>query len=163
LIKPTRLDVDQKTLTPTYGKFVGEPFERGFGLTIGNSLRRILLSSLQGAAITSVRIKGVLHEFSTIPGVREDVTDIVLNLKEVRLKLNDGLVENARLEAKGEGLIKAGDIQAGPNVEILNPEHHIATLSKEGKLDAELSIKTGRGYVPAERNKDEGAPIGTVP
>ena len=92
LIKPSRLEVDQKTLTPTYGKFVGEPFERGFGLTVGNSLRRILLSSLQGAAITSVRIKGVLHEFSTIPGVREDVTDIVLNLKEVRLKLHDGLV-----------------------------------------------------------------------
>jgi DNA-directed RNA polymerase subunit alpha len=163
LIKPTRLDVDQKTLTPTYGKFVGEPFERGFGLTIGNSIRRILLSSLQGAAIASVRIKGVLHEFSTIPGVREDVTDIVLNLKEVRVKLHDGLVENARLEAKGEGVVKAGDIQAGPNVEILNPEHPIATLSKEGKLDAELAIKTGRGYVPAERNKDEGAPIGTVP
>ena len=163
LIKPTRLEVDQKSLTPTYGKFVGEPFERGFGLTIGNSLRRILLSSLQGAAITSLRIKGVLHEFSTIPGVREDVTDIVLNLKEVRVKLHDGLVENARIEAKGEGIVRAGDIQAGPNVEILNPEHPIATLSKEGKLDAELSIRTGRGYVPAERNKDEGAPIGTVP
>jgi DNA-directed RNA polymerase subunit alpha len=163
LIKPTRLEVEQKTLTPTYGKFVGEPFERGFGLTIGNSIRRILLSSLQGAAIASVRIRNVLHEFSTIPGVREDVTDIVLNLKEVRVKLHDGLVENARIEAKGEGVVKAGDIQAGPNVEILNPEHHIATLSKEGKLDAELAIKTGRGYVPAERNKDEGAPIGTVP
>ena len=163
LIKPTRLEVDQKTLTPVYGKFVGEPFERGFGLTIGNSLRRILLSSLQGAAITALRIKGVLHEFSTIPGVREDVTDIVLNLKEVRVKLHDGLVENARLEAKGEGVIKAGDIQAGPNVEILNPEHPIATLSKEGKLDADLAIRTGRGYVPAERNKEEDAPIGTVP
>jgi DNA-directed RNA polymerase subunit alpha len=163
LIKPSRLEVDQKTLTPTYGKFVGEPFERGFGLTVGNSLRRILLSSLQGAAITSVRIKGVLHEFSTITGVREDVTDIVLNLKEVRVKLHDGQGETGRVEAKGEGVVRAGDIQAGPNVEILNPEHQIATLSKEGKLDAEVSIRTGRGYVPAERNKEEAAPIGTVP
>jgi DNA-directed RNA polymerase subunit alpha len=163
LIKPSRLEVDQKTLTSTYGKFVGEPFERGFGLTIGNSLRRILLSSLQGAAITSVRIKGVLHEFSTITGVREDVTDIVLNLKEVRVKLHDGQGETGRLEAKGEGVVRAGDIQAGPNVEILNPEHPVATLSKEGKLDAELAIRTGRGYVPAERNKEESAPIGTVP
>ncbi len=163
LIKPTRLEVDTKTLTPTYGKFVGEPFERGFGLTIGNSLRRILLSSLQGAAITAVRIKGVLHEFSTVPGVREDVTDMVLNLKEVRLKLHDGTQETARIEAKGEGEITAGSIQAGPNVEILNPEHHIAALSKEGKLDAELSIRTGRGYVPAERNKEETDPIGTIP
>ncbi len=163
LIKPTRIEVDDRNLTPTYGKFVGEPFERGFGLTVGNSLRRILLSSLQGAAITSVRIKGVLHEFSTIPGVREDVTDIVLNLKEVRLKLHDVTEYTARIEAKGEREVKAGDIQAGPSVEILNPEHHLATLSKEGKLDVELSIKSGRGYVPAERNKDEGAPIGTIP
>ena len=163
LIKPPRLEVDQKSLTSTYGKFVGEPFERGFGLTIGNSVRRILLSSLQGAAITSVRIKGVLHEFSTIPGVREDVADIVLNLKEVRIKLHDGVKESARIEAKGEGVITAGDIQAGPNVEILNPEMLIATLSKEGKVDAELAIRTGRGYVPAERNKEEESPIGTVP
>jgi len=163
LIKPARLEVDQKTLTSTYGKFVGEPFERGFGLTVGNSLRRILLSSLQGAAISSVRIKGVLHEFSTIPGVREDVTDIVLNLKEVRIKLHDGLLESARIEARGEGVVKAGDIQAGPNVEVLNPDLVLATLSKEGKIDADLTIKTGRGYVPAERNKEESAPIGTVP
>src|SRR6266849_7756586 len=122
LIKPTRLEVDQKSLTPTYGKFVGEPFERGFGLTIGNSLRRVLLSSLQGAAITAVKIKGVLHEFSSLPGVREDVTDIVLNLKEVRLRLLEGTEETARIEAKGEGEITASDIKAGPFVEILNPE-----------------------------------------
>ena len=152
-----------RTSRPSYCKFVGEPFERGFGVTVGNSLRRVLLSSLQGAAITAVRIKGVLHEFSTLPGVREDVTDIVLNLKEVRLKLLDGTQETARIEAKGEGEIKAGDIKAGPNVEILNPEQHIATLSKEGKVDIELTIKTGRGYVPAERNKDEDAPVGTIP
>ena len=163
LIKPKQLEAEEKNLTSTYGKFVGEPFERGFGVTIGNSLRRLLLSSLQGAAITAVRIRGVLHEFSTIPGVREDVTDIVLNLKEVRLRLHDGTQEAARIEAKGEGVIKAGDIKAGPNVEILNPELPIATLSKEGKLDIDLTIKVGRGYVPAERNKDEDAPVGTIP
>jgi DNA-directed RNA polymerase subunit alpha len=163
LIKPKKLEAEEKNLSPTYGKFIGEPFERGFGVTVGNSLRRVLLSSLQGAAITAVKIRNVLHEFSTIPGVREDVTDMVLNLKEVRLRLLDGTQETARIEAKGEGTIKAGDIKAGPNVEILNPDLHIATLSKEGKLDIELTIKTGRGYVPAERNKDETAPVGTIP
>ena len=137
LIKPTRLEVDPKSLTGTYGKFAGEPFERGFGLTVGNSLRRIPLSSLQGAAITGVRIKGVLHEFSTITGVREDVTDIILNLKEVRVKLHDKLQDTARIEAKGEGEITAADIQANPNIEILNPDQHIASLSKEGKLDVD--------------------------
>ena len=163
LIKPKKLAVDEKTLTPTYGKFVGEPFERGFGVTVGNSLRRILLSSLQGTAITAIRAKGVLHEFSTIQGVREDVTDIVLNLKEVRLRLQDGVQEAARIEAKGECVVTAGDIKAGPFVEILNPAQPIATLSKEGKLDMELTIKVGRGYVPADRNKDEDAPVGTIP
>jgi hypothetical protein len=113
LIKPKRLDAEDRNLTSTYGKFVGEPFERGFGITIGNSLRRILLSSLQGAAISAVKLKGVLHEFSTIPGVREDVTDLILNLKEVRLKLHDGLQDTARIEAKGEGVVKAG-LKAGP-------------------------------------------------
>lgn len=163
LIKPKKLEADEKSLTATYGKFVGEPFERGFGVTVGNSLRRILLSSLQGAAISAVRIRGVLHEFSTLPGVREDVTDLVLNLKEVRLKLQDGTEETARIEMKGEGEVRAADIKAGPNIEILNPDLHIATLSKEGKLDVDLTIKTGRGYVPAERNKDENAPVGTIP
>ncbi len=163
LIKPKKLEAEDKNLTATYGKFVGEPFERGFGITVGNSLRRILLSSLQGSAISAVKLKGVLHEFSTLPGVREDVTDLILNLKEVRLRLNDGLQDTARIEAKGEGIVKAGDIKAGPNVEILNPDLHIATLSKEGKLDVDLTIKVGRGYVPAERNKDEDAPVGTIP
>jgi DNA-directed RNA polymerase subunit alpha len=163
LIKPKKLAVDEKSLTPTYGKFVGEPFERGFGITVGNSLRRILLSSLQGTAVTAIRAKGVLHEFSTIQGVREDVTDMVLNLKEVRLRLHDGTQDTARIEAKGECTVSAGDIKAGPNVEILNPEQPIATLSKEGKLDMELTIKVGRGYVPADRNKDEDAPVGTIP
>src|SRR5512134_2655960 len=108
LSKPPRLEVDPKTLTPTYGKFVGEPFERGFGTTIGNALRRVLLSSLQGAAISAVRIHGVLHEFATLPGVREDVTDIVLNLKEVRLRLHEGLEARGRIEASGEGVVRAG-------------------------------------------------------
>jgi DNA-directed RNA polymerase subunit alpha len=156
--------VDEKSLTPTYGKFHGEPFERGYGTTIGNALRRVLLSSLQGAAIVGLRIKGVLHEFSTIPGVREDVTDMVLNLKEVRVKLHDGAVEEtARIQMRGEHEVTAGDLQAGPRVEILNPHQHVANLAKEADLDMELVIRMGRGYVPAERNKREDDPVGTVP
>ncbi|HZP41376.1 MAG TPA: DNA-directed RNA polymerase subunit alpha [Candidatus Binatia bacterium] len=164
LIKPKRLEVDEKSLTPTYGKFSGEPFERGYGITIGNTLRRVLLSSLQGAAIVAVRIKGVLHEFSTVPGVREDVTDIVLNLKEVRVKLHDGAVEEtARIQVRGEREVTAADIQAGPRVEILNPNQHVASLAKDAELDMELVIRMGRGYVPAERNKREDDPVGTIP
>lgn len=162
LIKPKKLEVEEKTFTSTYGKFYAEPFERGFGQTVGNSLRRILLSSLMGVAVVSVRIKGMLHEFSTIPGVTEDVTDIILNLKEVRLKLHDGEVQNLRVEAKGPRTVQAKDISAGPNVEILNPEQHIATLAREGKLDMEMVAKLGRGYVPAERNKEEGVPVDTI-
>src|SRR5262249_56318265 len=121
LITPKRLEVDEKSLTPTYGKFVGEPFERGYGTTIGNALRRVLLSSLQGAAIVAVRVKGVLHEFSTLPGVREDVTDIILNLKEVRVKLHDGATEElATIRLRGPREITAADIQGGPQIEILN-------------------------------------------
>ena len=164
LIKPKRLEVDEKSLTPTYGKFFGEPFERGYGTTIGNALRRVLLSSLQGAAVVGLRVKGVLHEFSTVPGVTEDVTDIVLNMKEVRVKLHDGaLEETARIQARGEREVTAGDIQAGPRVEILNPHQHIASLAKDAELDVELVIRTGRGYVPAERNKREDDPVGTIP
>jgi DNA-directed RNA polymerase subunit alpha len=164
LIKPKRLEVDEKSLTPTYGKFSGEPFERGYGITIGNTLRRVLLSSLQGAAIVAVRIKGVLHEFSTLPGVREDVTDIVLNLKEVRVKLHDGAVEEtARIQVRGDRDVTAADIQASPRVEILNPNQHIASLAKDAELDMELVIRTGRGYVPAERNKREDDSVGTIP
>ena len=162
LIKPKKLEVEEKTFTSTYGKFYAEPFERGFGQTVGNSVRRILLSSLMGAAVVSVRIKGMLHEFSTIPGVTEDVTDIILNLKEVRLKLHDGEVQTLRVEAKGPRTVQAKDISAGPNVEILNPEQHIATLAREGKLDMEMVAKLGRGYVPAERNKEEGVPVDTI-
>src|SRR5499426_2719160 len=139
LIRPRRLEVDEKSLTPTYGKFFGEPFERGYGTTVGNALRRVLLSSLQGAAITAVRVNGVLHEFSTIPGVTEDVTDIVLNLKEVRVKLHDGATEEtARIQASGPREVTAADVQASTRVEILNPHQHIATLAKDAELDMEL-------------------------
>ena len=162
LIKPKQLEVDEKTLTSTYGKFYAEPFERGFGQTIGNSLRRILLSSLMGASIVAVRMKGILHEFSTIPGVTEDVTDIILNLKEVRLRLNDGEQHTLKVEAKGPATVLAKDITGSANVEILNPEQKIATLSRDAKLDMELVVKLGRGYVPAERNREEGAPVDTV-
>jgi DNA-directed RNA polymerase subunit alpha len=163
LIRPKRLEVEKETVTPTYGKFTAEPFERGFGITIGNSLRRILLSSLQGGAITSLKIDGVLHEFSTIPGTKEDVTEIILNLKEVRLKLHTEGPKTIRVKAEGPKVLKAGDILTGDAVEILNPDHYIATLSRDGKLSMEMVVKMGRGYVSAERNKEEGQPIGTVP
>jgi DNA-directed RNA polymerase subunit alpha len=163
LIRPKRLEVEKETLTPFYGKFTAEPFERGFGITIGNSLRRILLSSLQGAAITSVKIDGVLHEFSAIPGAKEDITEIILNLKEVRLKLHTEGPKTIRVKAEGPKVLKAGDIITGDAVEILNPDHYIATLSRDGKLSMEMVVKVGRGYVPAERNKEESQPIGTVP
>ncbi len=163
LIKPKALEAEEETLSPTYGRFHVEPLERGFGITIGNSLRRILLSSLQGAAVTSVRIKGVLHEFSTIHGVREDVTDIILNIKELLVKMHTDGPETLRLKAEKPGVIKARDIQTSANVEILNPDHVIATLSEDGDLDMEMIVKRGRGYVPAERNREEGQPIGTIP
>ena len=162
LIRPKRLEAEKETLTPFYGKFAAEPLERGFGITVGNSLRRILLSSLQGAAITSVKIDGVLHEFSTIPGVKEDATEILLNLKEVRLKLHTEGAKTIRIKADGPKEVKAGDIITGEAVEILNPDHHIATLSRDAKLAVEMTIKTGRGYVPAERNKEENQPIGAM-
>lgn len=163
LIRPKRLEVEVETHTQCYGKFVGEPFERGFGVTLGNSMRRILLSSILGAAITSVKIEGVLHEFSTIPGVREDVTDIVLNLKEVFLKLHSDGPEIIRIDTDKEGEIKASDIIVNNNVEILNPDLHITTLSKDTRLKMEMVVKKGRGYVPAEKNKEEDQPIGTIP
>jgi DNA-directed RNA polymerase subunit alpha len=163
LIRPKRLEVEKETLTPTYGKFTAEPFERGFGITVGNSLRRILLSSLQGAAITSLKIDGVLHEFSTIPGTKEDITEIILNLKEVRLKLHTEGPKTIRVKAEGPTVLKAGDIITGDAVEILNSDHYIATLSRDGKLSMEMVVKVGRGYVSAERNKEEGQPIGTIP
>ena len=163
LIRPKRVEIEKETLTPFYGKFTAEPFERGFGITIGNSLRRILLSSLQGAAITSVKIDGVLHEFSTIPGVKEDVTEIILNLKEVRLKLHTEGPKTIRVKTEGPKVLKAGDMITGDAVEILNPEHYLATLSKDAKLSMEMAVKMGKGYVSAERNKEENQPIGTIP
>jgi len=163
LIKPKRLQIESDSLTDTYGKFYAEPFERGFATTLGNSLRRILLSSLQGAAITSVRIKGVLHEFSTVPGVTEDVTDIILNLKGVLLNLHGTESRNIRIVKKGAGVITAGDIITDSQVEVLNPEHHIATCSKEADVEMDMVVALGKGYVPAERNRDERAPVGTIP
>lgn len=162
LIKPKKLEVEEKTLTSIYGRFSAEPFERGFGQTIGNSLRRILLSSLMGASIVAVRIKNILHEFSTVAGVTEDVADIILNLKEVRLRLNESEQQTLKIEAKGPSVVCAKDIIAPPAVEILNPEHKIATLSRDAKLEIEMLVKLGRGYVPAERNKEEGAPVDTI-
>ncbi|MGO9921191.1 MAG: DNA-directed RNA polymerase subunit alpha [Isosphaeraceae bacterium] len=163
LIKPRGLSVEQDSLTDKYGKFVAEPLERGFGITLGNSIRRVLLSSLQGAAITAVKIDGVDHEFTTVPEVTEDVTDIVLNLKEVLLRIHTNEPKTLRIEAVGPKEIKAGDIQVDDQVEVLNPGHHIGTLSEGGKLNMELSARRGRGYVASEKNKVPGAPIGTIP
>ena len=163
LIKPRRLEVDQDSLRQTYGKFVAEPLERGFGTTLGNSLRRVLLSSLQGAAITSLKIEGVDHEFTTIPEVTEDVTDIVLNIKEVLLRMHTNEQKTIRIEAEGPKEVKAGDIIADDQVEILNPGHHICTVSEGGRLRMEMTCRRGRGYVPAASNKVAGAPIGTIP
>jgi len=160
LIKPKRIEVEGGD--ERYSKFVAEPLERGFGLTIGNALRRILLSSLQGSAITAVTIDGVMHEFSTVPGVIEDVTEMVLNLKEVVARLEDKDEARVRIEATGPCEVKAGMMQGDPSVTILNPELHIATLSEGATLRMELTVRTGRGYVPAERNKVEGAPMGTI-
>ncbi len=163
IIRPRSLNVDEKTLSDDYGKFVAEPFERGFGLTVGNSLRRVLLSSIQGNAITAIKIDGILHEFSTIPGVTEDVTEIIMNLKGVRMKLYSAGPETIHIKAKGEGLVKARDIVLNSNVEVLNPEHHIATLSADATLNMEMIVNSGMGYRPAEKKNNEAAPIGTIP
>ncbi len=162
LIKPSRLQIDADSLSDSYGKFVAEPLERGFGTTLGNSLRRILLSSLQGAAITTMRIKDVQHEFSSVTGVTEDVTDIILNLKGVKVRLHGHDPRNIRIVRKGAGAIKAGDIITDANVEILNPEHYIATCGKEADLEIDMTVAMGKGYVPSERNRIEDAPVGTI-
>ena len=146
----------------TYGKFVVEPLQRGFGVTLGNSLRRVLLSSLPGAAVTQVRIDGVLHEFSTIPQVLEDVTEIILNVKSLNLKMHGDGTRTLRLEVEGEAEVKAGDIQADPEVEILNPDLHIATVEPGGRLAMEMRVERGVGFVPAERNKRPDDPIGVI-
>ena len=164
LIRPRTLEADPDGSTEVYGKFSCEPLERGFGVTLGNALRRVLLSSLQGHAITSVRIGGVLHEFSTIPGVMEDVSDVILNLKEVRLRLHAEPPKTIQIHKKGDGVITAGDLATDDSlVEVLNPDHKIATLSSDADVEMELTIGVGKGYVPAEKNKTEEMPIGTVP
>lgn len=147
----------------SYGKFVVEPLERGYGTTLGNSLRRILLSSLPGAAVTSVQIDGVLHEFSTVPGVIEDVTEIILNLKGLSLKIHSDEEKVLEIDADGEGNILAGDIRADSDVEILNPDLHIATLSSDARLHMRIFANTGRGYVQADKNKNDEQPIGVIP
>ncbi len=163
LIRPKAIHVEQESATDFYAKFTCEPLERGFGITIGNSIRRVLLASLQGAAITSVRMEGALHEFTTIPDVVEDVTDIILNLKEVVFKAESPRTYTVRLEKDGPGVVLAGDIQLVDGLRILNPSHPIATLDKKGPLVMELAVNVGRGYVPAERNKTPAMPIGTIP
>jgi len=162
LIKPKRIEIDEDSRTMSYGEFSVQPLERGFGLTLGNALRRVLLSSISGAAIVSVKIDGVLHEFSTVPGVKEDVTDIILNLKGVRLKMHNEETKFIRIEASGEGVVRAGDIITDSTVEILNPDHHIATLSERAELKAEMMVNVGRGYVPAKRERDPEQPEGTI-
>ena len=163
LIKPRRLETDEETLTKHYGKFVAEPLERGFGITLGNSLRRILSSSIQGAAITAVKIDGSLHEFSVLPGVKEDVTDLILNLKEVVFKLHSPGPKTVRIEVAGEKEVTAADIITDADVEVINPQQHISILDKGATLKMEMTVKMGKGYVTAERNKEEDMPIGTIP
>jgi DNA-directed RNA polymerase subunit alpha len=150
-------------LAGKHGTFVVEPLERGYGTTLGNSLRRVLLSSLVGAAVSSVKIEGVLHEFSTIPGVREDTMDIMLNLKDLAIRHHGDETQIIRIEAKGEREVKASDIIAGPDIEILNPDLHIATLEPDGRLFMEMTVKKGRGYVPAEHSKEGEQVIGVIP
>ncbi len=162
LIKPMGVEIENDTLSPTYGKFVIKPLERGYGLTIGNSLRRILLSSLRGAAITSVKIEGILHEYTSIPDVVEDVTDIVLNLKQVRFKLHSSEPKIVRINKKGKADITAADFETDSNIEILNPEQHICTLAKGGSLNMECLVRWGRGYVVSEGNKSAEDPVGSI-
>ena len=162
-IQKPRIECIENVGEETYGKYVVEPLERGYGTTIGNSLRRILLSSLPGTAVTTVKIAGVQHEFSTIPGVKEDVTQIVLNIKGIIAKLYSEGVKTVYIEASGEGVVTAGDIKADSDVEILNPEHRIATLGPDATLNMELTLSQGRGYVTADRNKNAQTVIGVIP
>jgi DNA-directed RNA polymerase subunit alpha len=161
--KPKRLVANTETLTERYGQFTAQPFERGFGATIGNSLRRVLLSSIEGAAITAVRIEGVAHEFMPIPGVVEDATDIILNLKQIPFKMTGDAVQTLRLRADQPGEVLSSQIETGPDVEVLDRNMHIATVGEGGRLDIEMRLKLGRGYVSAERNFDEDLPLGYIP
>ncbi len=159
---PKRLDCEETSYTATYGKFVAEPFERGYGVTLGNSLRRILLSSIEGAAVSSIRIEGVSHEFATLPGVLESVTEIVLNIKGLIVRSHSKAPKVVYIKANKKGEIRAKDIIADEVIEVLNPEHHIATLTQDIPFSMELEISRGRGYVPADQNKKEGAAVGTI-
>ena len=159
---PKRLEVDQASLTPTYAKFIAEPFERGYGTTIGNALRRVLISSIEGAAVTNIKIEGALHEFSALDGVIEDVPQIVLNIKKLVLKYHGKQSKKVVIDVKRKGEVTAKDIQADETVEIVNPALHIATLTKDVRFFLEMEVARGRGYVSAERNKQEGMAIGTI-
>ena len=163
LIRPKKLEVEPESLTESYGKFTCEPLERGYGITLGNSLRRVLLSSLQGCAVTTVRIDGALHEFTTIEGVVQDVTDVILNIKALRLSMDDATPRTLVIDKQGEGEVTAGDIQAPTGVSVLDPGQQIATLSKGGHLKMEMTVAMGRGYATADQNKSEGMPIGVIP
>lgn len=162
-IEKPKINIVEKSDDNSYGKFVVEPLERGYATTLGNSLRRILLSSLPGAAVTSIKIQGVLHEFATIPGVREDVTEIILNIKDIAAIMHTNETVTLRIEAKGPAEVKAGDIITGPDVEIINKDLYIATLDDNAELVMELEMKKGRGYVTAEKNKTENQTIGVIP
>ena len=161
--KPKRLDFEPETLTATYGKFYAQPFERGFGTTIGNALRRVLLSSIEGAAITAVKIEGVLHEFSSLPGVVEDVTDIILNLKQIPIKMHSTEEKLLTLDVTRKGKVTAADVQGDSTIDILESDAPIATLSENGKLQMEMRVSMGRGYVSADKNFDEDMGIGYIP
>src|ERR1700693_6655226 len=163
LIKPTKLNVASGRDPQRFATVVAEPLERVFGLTLGNALRRILLSSLQGAAVTSVHIDGVLHEFSSIPGVREDVTDIVLNIKDIALKMQGEGPKRMVVKKQGPGTVTAGDIQTVGDVVVLNPDLQICTLDEGAEMRMEVTVNSGKGYVAAERNRPEDAPIGLIP
>ncbi len=161
--RPKRIEVDGDSLSTTYGKFIARPFERGFATTIGNALRRSLLSSIEGAAITAVQVEGILHEFSSIPGVVEDMTDIILNLKEIPIRLNSEEPKFLSLEVSGPAEVKAGDFTGDPQVEICDPDVHIASVNEEGKLKLQVEVALGRGYVSAEKNFDETMGLGWIP
>jgi DNA-directed RNA polymerase subunit alpha len=160
---PKNVEADEKTSTNRYGKFTIEPLERGFGVTLGNALRRVLLSSLPGAAVTAVKIEGVQHEFSTLPGLKEDVPEILLNLKQMRFKIHSDGPKMALFDARGKNEVKAGDLKADPDIEVLNPELHIATLNKDGEFRGEVEVGPGRGYVSAENQVVQDRPIGVLP
>ncbi|MCD6405772.1 MAG: DNA-directed RNA polymerase subunit alpha, partial [Planctomycetes bacterium] len=160
---PGRIEWDDQTLTDRYGKFIAEPFERGYGTTVGNSLRRVLLSSLEGSAVVDVRIENVLHEFSTIPGVVEDVTDIILNIKRLIVRAETDQPKTIHIEASKKGVVTGADITTDGTVEVVNKDHVIATLSENTKFNVEMTVKRGRGYVTAEENTPRENVIGVIP